>query len=70
MRLYKYIKTYGNYTNSEVTKLYQEGRIKVNGNIIPYLWILKENDIVTIDDKALEKFPFVYYLYYKPKGIR
>lgn len=70
MRLYKYIKTYGNYTNSEVTKLYQEGRIKVNGNIIPYLWILNENDIVTIDDKVLEKFPFVYYLYYKPKGIR
>ncbi len=70
MRLYKYIKTYGNYTNREVTTLYQEGRIKVNGIIVPYLWSLRNDDIVTIDEKIIEKVPFVYYLYYKPKEIR
>lgn len=70
MRLYKYVKTYGNYTEKETRNLYQENKIKVNNKLVPYSWKLNDNDIVTIDDLVLEKHPFVYYLYYKPLGVR
>lgn len=70
MRLYKYVKTYGNYTEKETRKLYQENRIKVNNQVVGYSWIINDNDIVTIDNNILEKQVFIYYLYYKPIGVR
>lgn len=70
MRLSKYIKVYGNYTEQETRNLYQENKIKVNNKIVGYSWIINDDDIVTINDIILKKHDFVYYLYYKPIGIR
>lgn len=70
MRLSKYVKINGNYTEHEARTLYTENRIKVNNKMVDYSWIINENDIVTVDDKILTKQDLVYYLYYKPIGIR
>ena len=69
MRLYKYIKVFAGITQSEVKLLYENGHILVNGKLYPFSYRVKENDIVTLKGSIIKKIPFVYYLYYKPKGI-
>ena len=69
MRLYKYIKVFAGLTQSEVKVLYENGHILVNDKLYPFSYNIKENDIVKLNGKIIERIPFVYYLYYKPKGI-
>ena len=69
MRLQTFIKNNANKTKSEVIKLYHEGRIKVNGCILPLPTELNEYAIVTIDDEVIEAKELVYYVYNKPIGI-
>ena len=69
MRLYKYIKVFANVTQSNVRLLYDEGHILVNDKIYPFSYNVKENDIVKLKGEIIKRIPFVYYLYYKPKGI-
>lgn len=46
------------------------GRVKVNGRLVqtPDHWVDVERDIVSLDDKPLEKQELRYILLYKPKG--
>lgn len=69
MRLQTYVKNNGGYTKSEVMKLYHENRILVNETIQNLSYNLKDSDIITIDNKVIEKKSFVYFLYNKPKGV-
>lgn len=69
MRLQSYVKNYGNFTKSEVIKLQNQNRILVNNEFNLLSYNLKEEDVVTIDNKVLERIPYVYYLFNKPKGI-
>lgn len=69
MRLYKYIKVFANKTQMEVKQLYEDKRILVNGCLLPFSYNIKDIDIVTLDNKVVEREDFVYYLYYKPKEI-
>ena len=69
MRLYKYIKVNANKTQSEVIQLFETKRIKVNNNYVPFTYLIKENDIVTIDDDIIKSKKLQYFLYNKPKGI-
>ena len=69
MRLYKYIKVFAGITQSEVKSLYEDKQILVNDKLYPFSYNIKENDIVKLNGKIIKRIPFVYYLYYKPKGI-
>lgn len=70
MRLYKYIKTYANLTTKKTKELYEANEIKVNNEIKPLSWLISDDDIVTIHNETINRRPFIYYLYYKPRGIR
>jgi len=50
-------------------KLYNDNKILVNNKIEKLTYKLNQNDIVTVENKIIEAFPFEYYLYNKPKGI-
>ncbi len=69
MRLFNYIKIYLGITKSELMKLYNDNKILVNNKIEKLTYKLNQNDIVTVENKIIEAFPFEYYLYNKPKGI-
>ena len=64
MRLYKYIKVFANMTQHEVSEAFDNKRIKVNGEIQNFTYIVKENDVVSLDDKIISALPFKYFLYY------
>lgn len=69
VHLAKALKERGNYTKSEVKKLINENRVHVNKKIQPLSYIINDDDIITVDEKVLEKVEKVYYLYNKPRGI-
>lgn len=69
MRLYLYLKNALDLTRSEVTKLNDDNRIVVNGKKVNLTYDVLDNDIVMVDDRIIEKEPFVYYLYNKPIGV-
>lgn len=69
MRLYAYLKLYGNLTKSEVTKLFESNAITVNDNHVTLSYIVRTNDVVKVNNINIERVDFKYYLYYKPKGI-
>ena len=69
MRLMSYVKSYGGYTKSELNDLQLKNRILVNGMKKNLTYIIKENDIITIDGKIIDVIPNEYYLYNKPIGI-
>ena len=69
MRLYKYVKVFGNFTQSDVKKLYENNLIKVNDKKVSFSYLIKTGDIVTVNNQIIEKIPFKYFLYYKPKNI-
>ncbi len=70
MKLFTYAKIYGNYTKSEITKLYNEGKILINNELLPLSCPVRENDIVTIDNIVIKNdIEFKYYKYYKPRGV-
>ncbi len=69
MRLLNYVKIYHGVTKETLMKLDSENKILVNGKKQKLTYKLLDSDIVTIDGKIIEKFPFSYYLYNKPRGI-
>lgn len=69
MRLFAYLKTYANLTKHELQCLHEEKRIKVNDNYVSLRWTINDDDIVTIDNKIIEKLDYKYYIYNKPIGI-
>ncbi len=69
MRLYKYIKVFAHLTEHEVKELYEENHILVNNKIMPFSYKVKDDDIITLKWEVINKVPFEYYLYYKPKGV-
>ena len=69
MRLYSYIKNNANITKSEVNKIYKDGLIKVNGEIKNLSYIIRNGDIITINDEEIKEKELVYYLYNKPIGV-
>ena len=69
MRLYKYIKVNANKTQSEVIQLFEDKRIKVNDEFVPFTYLIKNNDVIKIDDEIIKAKKLQYFLYNKPKGI-
>ena len=69
MRLFTYFKIYAGLTKNELLKYYKENKITVNGKKEGIRYIVKDSDIIMLDGKIINSFPFEYYLYYKPKGI-
>ena len=69
MRLFNYVKIYNSITNEQLNELYNNHLILVNGKKEKLTYKLKDTDIVSCDGKIIEKFPFSYYLYNKPRGI-
>lgn len=69
MRLHSYLKNNADLTKSELMKLFNEGKIKVNGEVTTLLYEVRGNEVITIDDKEIKELPKVYYLYNKPIGV-
>ncbi len=69
MRLFNYVKIYNSITKEKLNELYSNNLILVNGKKEKLTYKLKDTDIVSCDGKIIEKFPFSYYLYNKPRGI-
>lgn len=69
MRLYKYLKAFGGYTKSEIKTLQNQKLIYVNGEIKGFLYEIKNDDEVIVDNKIIKRIQFSYFAYYKPKGI-
>lgn len=70
MRLEKYLVQRGIGSRREIKNFIVSGRIKVNGITIldESTAVDEENDIITFDDKTLEKKTFKYYIMYKKAG--
>jgi len=69
MRLFAFLKTYANLTKKEVTDLVNNNKVTVNNLSVGLLWNVEDNDVVKVNNIIIERVPFKYYLYYKPKGI-
>lgn len=69
MRLYKYLKAFGGFTKSEIKTLQNQKLIYVNGEIKGFLYEIKNDDEVIVDNKIIKSIQFSYFAYYKPKGI-
>ena len=69
MRLYNYLKNTLGLTKSELTIFLEKNNITVNDKIIKPSSIINSNDIIKVNGKVLEPVKFLYYLYYKPRGI-
>lgn len=69
MRLLNYVKIYFGATRKQLMNLDKDNKILVNGKKEKLTYKLNDPDIVTIEGKIIESFPFSYYLYYKPRGI-
>jgi 23S rRNA pseudouridine2604 synthase len=70
MRLHQYLKDRFYLTKSEVDK-FNNAHIKVNGYQKWLSYIIKENDVITYDDKEIDKIhkDIVYILLNKPRGV-
>ncbi len=69
MRLFTFLKTYANLTKKEVTELVNNNKVTVNNLSVGLSWNVEDNDVVKVNNIIIERVPFKYYLYYKPKGI-
>lgn len=69
LRLLNYIKINANLTKTEVIDRFENNKILVNNHICSLSYIIKDNDIITLDGHIIEKISFKYYLYNKPRGI-
>ena len=69
MRLMSYVKCYLGCTKSELNKLQDDGLILVNGEKRNLTYIIKNNDIITVNGEVLLEVPNKYYIYNKPIGI-
>lgn len=69
MRLIKYVQTYANLTRKTTINLYENNLIKVNNEIKSLSYEVDDNDVITLDNKIIDKIPNVYFLYNKPIGV-
>lgn len=70
MRIEKYLVQCGVGSRREIKKFICEGKIKVNGTPVfdESISVDEENDIITFDDKKIEKKILKYYILYKKSG--
>jgi 23S rRNA pseudouridine2605 synthase len=69
MRINKYIAHNTKYSRREADKLVQDGRVKVNKEVITKFVDIEENDLIFIDDKIVRvKDKYTVIVYNKPKG--
>lgn len=67
-RLQKYLSACGVDSRRKCEKLIEEGKVKVNGNIITELGFkVKEKDVITVNDVQITRKEKQYYLLYKPE---
>lgn len=69
MRLYSYLKDFGNYTKSQVNLLFSESRVTVNNEIKTPSYIVKDKDLVYVNGIVIKPVDKVYYIYNKPIGL-
>ncbi len=69
MRLQKRLAEAGVASRRGAVEIIEAGRVKVNGAIIKQPgFSVSKDDVVTVDDKLIEKEEHVYYLLNKPTG--
>ncbi|MBU4692295.1 16S rRNA pseudouridylate synthase [Mycoplasma zalophi] len=68
MRIEKFIADSLNISRTEIKKLINQKRIKVNNEIIKKSIQVTENDLVFIDDKQIIYEQYSYYMLHKPQG--
>ncbi len=69
-RLQKIIALSGYCSRRKAEELIKQGKVKVNGNIITELGTkVSANDVITINNKTLEKEEKEYILLNKPRGV-
>lgn len=70
IRINKFLSESGATSRREADKLLEEGRIKVNGKVALIGIKVTDEDIVTLDDKVVERIEkHVYLAFNKPRGI-
>ncbi|MFC4387699.1 pseudouridine synthase [Gracilibacillus marinus] len=69
-RLQKVIAQSGITSRRKAEKLIEEGKVKVNGKVVTELGVKVSNvDKIEVNNVPIEKERFVYYLFYKPRGV-
>lgn len=69
-RLQKVIAESGIASRRKAESLIQEGRVRVNGQVVTELGTkVSGSDIVSVDNKQIGKEVKEYYLFYKPRGV-
>ncbi len=70
LRVTKLIASRGVASRREAERLVEEGRVKVNGEVIrEVIPVDPDHDVVKVDDRRLPEEPeLAYYLMYKPRG--
>jgi 23S rRNA pseudouridine2605 synthase len=67
-RIQKLLSNYGYCSRRKAEELIQAGRVKVNGYLISLGDKASETDIISVDDKLVEKPRKVYIMFHKPVG--
>ena len=69
MRINKYIAQSGLCSRRKADEYIEQGRVKVNGQVITMLGFeIRTKDKVTLDDKLIRSDKLEYYKFYKPTG--
>ncbi|WP_086347497.1 pseudouridine synthase [Candidatus Enterococcus clewellii] len=69
-RLQKVIAHAGVASRRKAEEYIQQGRVKVNGKVSKELGTkVSRNDLIEVDDVPIYQEEYVYYLFYKPKGV-
>ena len=68
-RLQKVLASAGVASRRKCEEIIQEGRVKVNGEVVTVLGTkVSKKDIITVDGKLIQKEELVYYVLNKPTG--
>ncbi len=65
-RINKYLRDNGYCSRREADDLVEKGAVMVNGEVVSNGYIVRENDVVTVEDQKKE---YKYIAYYKPRGL-
>ncbi|GGK15366.1 ribosomal large subunit pseudouridine synthase B [Caldalkalibacillus thermarum] len=70
-RLQKVLAHAGVASRRKAEKLIEDGRVKVNGQVVTQLGTLVDpaQDKIEVDGQTIDPEPKVYYLFYKPTGV-
>ncbi|MCR4881061.1 MAG: rRNA pseudouridine synthase [bacterium] len=68
-RINKYIASCTEYSRRQADKLIEEGKVKVNGNLVTEAGIcVSDKDSIEVDGQVLRRLKKEYYLFHKPAG--